>query len=153
MEYYGTSLWAPTESLTHHGIKGQKWGVRRFQNTNGSLTLAGKQRRNEKYSDAQRKRDEKIYGPRSVERINKRMNDGESIQSARHNEVIRKARKEHAKDVAKKAVKVAVPVAATVAVAAILAKHGNKMPSYVSDAIDTKRIMDLGFSIVNAIFE
>ena len=30
--------------LSHHGIKGQKWGVRRFQNKDGSLTLAGKKR-------------------------------------------------------------------------------------------------------------
>ena len=30
--------------LYHHGIKGQKWGVRRFQNKNGSLTLLGKKR-------------------------------------------------------------------------------------------------------------
>lgn len=28
----------------HHGIKGQKWGVRRFQNKNGTLTSAGKAR-------------------------------------------------------------------------------------------------------------
>ena len=30
--------------LYHHGIKGQKWGVRRFQNPDGSLTPAGKKR-------------------------------------------------------------------------------------------------------------
>lgn len=30
-------------SLSHHGIKGQKRGVRRYQNTDGSLTPAGKQ--------------------------------------------------------------------------------------------------------------
>lgn len=30
--------------LYHHGIKGQKWGVRRFQNPDGSLTKAGKDR-------------------------------------------------------------------------------------------------------------
>ena len=30
--------------LYHHGIKGQKWGVRRFQNKDGSLTSAGKKR-------------------------------------------------------------------------------------------------------------
>lgn len=30
--------------LIHHGIKGQQWGVRRFQNPDGSLTNAGKKR-------------------------------------------------------------------------------------------------------------
>ena len=30
--------------LYHHGIKGQKWGVRRFQNKDGSMTSAGKKR-------------------------------------------------------------------------------------------------------------
>ncbi len=30
--------------LVHHGIKGQKWGVRRFRNEDGTLTEAGKKR-------------------------------------------------------------------------------------------------------------
>ena len=33
--------------LVHHGIKGQKWGIRRYQNPDGTLTEAGKKR----YSD------------------------------------------------------------------------------------------------------
>ena len=33
--------------LAHHGIKGMKWGVRRFQNEDGSLTSAGKARYND----------------------------------------------------------------------------------------------------------
>lgn len=33
-----------SNELQHHGIKGQKWGVRRFQNTDGSLTAEGKKR-------------------------------------------------------------------------------------------------------------
>ena len=43
--------------LYHHGIKGQKWGVRRFQNNDGSLTDVGKNRnynkRNMKNADTQ----------------------------------------------------------------------------------------------------
>lgn len=33
-----------TNELYHHGIKGQKWGVRRFQKVGGGLTPAGKKR-------------------------------------------------------------------------------------------------------------
>ena len=30
--------------LAHHGVKGMKWGVRRYQNKDGTLTNAGKKR-------------------------------------------------------------------------------------------------------------
>lgn len=33
-----------TNELCHHGIKGMKWGIRRFQRKDGSLTPAGKKR-------------------------------------------------------------------------------------------------------------
>ena len=39
MEYYAVST---SNALQHHGVLGQKWGVRRYQNPNGSLTAAGK---------------------------------------------------------------------------------------------------------------
>ena len=35
--------------LSHHGIKGQKWGIRRYQNEDGTWTEAGKRRRNYGY--------------------------------------------------------------------------------------------------------
>lgn len=31
-------------TLSHHGILGQRWGVRRYQNKDGTLTAAGKRR-------------------------------------------------------------------------------------------------------------
>lgn len=35
-----------SDYFSHHGILGQKWGIRRFQNKDGSLTSAGKARAN-----------------------------------------------------------------------------------------------------------
>ena len=33
-----------SDELYHHGIKGQRWGIRRYQNKDGTLTPAGKKR-------------------------------------------------------------------------------------------------------------
>ena len=38
-------LIGPNGELYHHGIKGQKWGIRRYQNPDGTLTNAGKARK------------------------------------------------------------------------------------------------------------
>lgn len=39
-------------SLQHYGIKGQKWGIRRFQKKDGSYTPAGRKRRDSWSDDA-----------------------------------------------------------------------------------------------------
>ena len=75
------------EYLAHYGIKGQKWGIRRYQNEDGSYTPAGKERY--KYPDRKLDNTEKyitrkmdksaakseMYGAKAEERQNKTNKD------------------------------------------------------------------------------
>ncbi len=60
----------PNDELYHHGIKGQKWGVRRFQNEAGELTSAGKKRYKQAISTpvGQRVRKELIANAKSFKK-------------------------------------------------------------------------------------
>lgn len=49
-----------SNELMHHGIHGMHWGVRRYQNKDGSLTAAGRKRINQLDSEYQRLTDKKL---------------------------------------------------------------------------------------------
>ena len=60
--------------LYHHGVKGMKWGVRRYQNPDGSLTAAGKKKygkmSDDKLSKTLKKQVQKQRGPSLKEYVN-----------------------------------------------------------------------------------
>lgn len=59
------------DELQHHGIKGQRWGVRRYQNSDGTLTNAGKKRYN-KELEKLKAEEEKIKAAEKVAANKKR---------------------------------------------------------------------------------
>ena len=70
-----------TDVLIHHGIKGMRWGVRRTPEQ-----LGHKDYKNPNYTEKQRQRDRQFYGKGGERRINRKLNDGQGLQSARNYE-------------------------------------------------------------------
>lgn len=76
----------PEDYLIHYGIKGQSWGKRRFQNTDGTLTAAGKARYYKKGTDVGSKgaggyinEREKTYPDEVLDRQDKNFNSSTSM--------------------------------------------------------------------------
>ena len=84
------------DCLEHHGILGQKWGLRRYQNEDGSLTEAGKRRYSREVAKEQRV-------ARSIEKSERRMRIKEAKAAAKASEMESKARILEAKARSKKA--------------------------------------------------
>lgn len=72
----------PPGELVHYGVKGMHWGVRKAANTP-----------NAGYSPYHRTQDKRAVGRGGVKKINRRMNKGETHQSARKSVIRNRAMK------------------------------------------------------------
>ena len=67
------------DELYHFGIKGMKWGVRRYRKADGTLTSAGKAR----YTDSGKKKNPKTMSSKDLERSTKRLQMEAAYKRAR----------------------------------------------------------------------
>ena len=105
--------------LSHHGIKGQKWGVRRYQNEDGTLTAEGKKRYSE--ADTWSKEESRTLSNEELDRRNTRM---QKEQQYRNNIDNRHPTK---KEVSGAAKKIFVSTAIGAASAAMTLKYKDKL--------------------------
>lgn len=79
--------------LVHHGIKGQKWGVRRYQNEDGTLTDAGRKRLG-RYKERETKKANKIYERQRKAIISENKRTNETTAKAQLDDLYEKHKKE-----------------------------------------------------------
>lgn len=87
--------------LYHHGIKGMRWGVRRYQNKNGTLTAAGKKRYSDDPELARQKNDFKAAKSRyeeSTKALNKASDRYSYLPTSNNRKELEKARDNFAND-------------------------------------------------------
>lgn len=76
------TMYITDDQLQHHGVLGQKWGVRRYRNADGSLTEAGKKRQAKQEAKLDKYRNKKIASAekrmaRSKNKYTKKYNESE----------------------------------------------------------------------------
>lgn len=79
-----------SEALMHYGIKGMRWGIRRYQNKDGSLTPAGKKRYAEDAPESEAPKVSEDY--KKARRSIKEMSDAELTEAVRRLETEKRYR-------------------------------------------------------------
>ena len=126
--------------LYHWGVKGMKWGVRRYQNKDGSLTPAGRKRYAEPHEDYKKAHDKKSVKQMSDRELRERNN---RLEMERKYEQFTK-KKNRGKAVVNAFIATAGAITAAQAAYKTYAKLGNsaldKVGNYVLKSIDLSNL-------------
>lgn len=76
-----------SNELMHHGIHGMRWGIRRYQNKDGSLTVAGRKRINQLDSEYQRLTGKKLSKSSESNTVKKTSTKPKSISEMTNEEI------------------------------------------------------------------
>lgn len=125
--------------LVHYGIKGQQWGIRRFQNEDGTLTEEGKARYNEvrPESETWRKSDAKYLSDEELRRRTNRLQQEQNYKNLTTTESERN--NQQIKNDFKKKLITALAITPIVAIAGVASKkHLAKAASLIGNFAQKK---------------
>lgn len=117
--------------LYHHGVRGMKWGIRRYQNKDGSLTNAGKKRRKqspELHDDYKKVHDRKSVKSMSDAELRNRLN---RLQMERNYQQLSSSQVSKGKAVAGKIMKVATTVATVTTTGLTIYNNADKIKKII----------------------